>query len=144
MISIWIIWQINAGGMSLKDINVPNLETEPFNDVRPGGGIFHIFLVKLTFKEVGSRTQAVLHHKLEKRLRRNRVRATVRWLGMPMWLMKAESVYPCCVFPQIASFILYAVRMLYSLEEFYFFNDILPFLIRGTVGGRKNKQTTSC
>ncbi len=39
-----------------------------------------------------------------------------------------ERSYPCRVFPQVASFILYAVWVLYSLEELDFLNDILPFL----------------
>lgn len=36
--------------------------------------------------------------------------------------------YPCCVFPQIAAFVLYAVGVLYSLKELDLFDDILPFL----------------
>lgn len=37
--------------------------------------------------------------------------------------------HPCCVFSQVAATVLHCVGVAQLLEELYFFDDILPFLI---------------
>lgn len=38
--------------------------------------------------------------------------------------------HPCCVFSQVAATVLHCVGVAQLLEELYFFDDVLPFLIK--------------